>query len=409
VERPDYDTDKDLSSGPFQGKGFTDELQRRIEKTIERRSRLRRSWGYAIGTFSLIAAAMIVFVHFDGLPIMRSPEVSANAADAKSAAGERTIVNHPVPLTSGVLIGLRTDFPRKDAKHTPFEEQDSSYRTLFVAPVNGQLDVAAEGSGILLPYGQVFWKVDQLTHETSTDVYHYLTAHPANKPAVKNKYADDPREQIDHSEKLLFVGNKYVSLTEADVVHNGSIPSQTKRVWVKELQQVTGSSTVPSSDAKDRRYVPLQDVIGPLADEEAGGPGKQVDNWAIVRKSGHWVPQISETLNSNQGRTEGYTLKNTPLTLPEAVVSYDRLCCTWHDIKKVQPDAIDALSSPRQELMAIITPVNIYFYETNGGHIGSTPLLTVELNENETLIMAQWATGNYVDDWIRQARTYLKK
>lgn len=67
------------------------------------------------------------------------------------------------------------------------------------------------------------------------------------------------------------------------------------------------------------------------------------------------------------------------------------------------------LHSPKKDFVAIITPSSIYFYEDRNGKLGSSPLLTINLNESETLVMAQWATGSYVDNWVKASRNLLKK
>jgi hypothetical protein len=151
----------------------------------------------------------------------------------------------------------------------------------------------------------------------------------------------------------------------------------------------------------ERNYIGFADIFGQTE------KGVSADQWAIVRRPGSWVPAAAKT--KLEGGQESYTLQPVSLTLPDAVVSHDQLCCTWADLKRVQPDATDAVSSPTKDFVAIITPSSIYFYEYRGGKLGESPLLTVNLNDNEKLVMAQWATGDYVANWVKAARNFLNK
>ncbi|WP_156158131.1 hypothetical protein [Gordoniibacillus kamchatkensis] len=398
MERPEFDPERDLQSGPYPRRGFTPELQQRIEERIERKARSRRlRLPFAAAAAAIAVCAVAALAQWPkGQPEHKQAQAAAPAA-ALTAPAERIAIG-PASYHSGLLLGLRTDFQRKAGNSGP-ESADSSYRTLFIAPLDGRLDVAAEGKGILLPYGQTFWKIDAVSQSAGDDVYRTLIAHPANRPIPAQAIVPRSSVQVRHSERLLFAGNKYVTLEQTEAVQKGKRTLQTSRVWVKELQQVNGEMTMPADDAAARRYVGLQDLFG------AGV--NRADEWAIVRKPGTWVPAVAST--TLDGDQESFVLNSIPLSLPDAVISHDQLCCTWADIQRIQPDAVDALSSPKKDFMAIVTPSSIYFNEVRNGQIGATPQLTINLNENEKLVMAQWATESYVDDWVKASRNYLKK
>jgi hypothetical protein len=401
LDRPDFDPERNLDEGPYRRKGFTPELQQRIQESIERKARKRRSALPLIACAAAAAAGLAIMMSLQfGPAAMRSLPLAASAsasAPQQAAAKLDSAAAMPVPAyNSGLLLGLRTDFER-NAPRAAANSADSSYRTLFVAPLNGQLDVAAEGKGILLPYGQTFWKIDSVSQSAGSSYYSTLLAHPANKalPELAPLRAD--KQQLQHSEKLLYVGNKYVSLEQTETTARGQKTVRSKRVWVKEVKQVNGLMTLPTTDPSQRNYVRFRDLFGAAADSS--------DEWAIVRKPGMWTPALAAI--SVEGDKESYTLAPVAEALPDAVVSHDRLCCTWADIKRVQPDAVDALSSPEQDFVTIITPSTIYFYEDRSGKIGDSPQLSINLNENESLVMAQWATGDYVDEWVKASRNYL--
>lgn len=422
LDRPDFDPERDLSKGPYERPGFSQELQRRIEDSIERKSRIGWIRAPFIASAIALVTAGLVFVGWNGWPWERQTTVHQTVATIapKDFASEPSAAVITAPrFNSGVLIGLRTDYERKDVKSSAADNADSSYRTLFVAPLNGQLDVAAEGKGILLPYGQQFWKIDAVTKSAGSGLYSTLVAHPATKPLPEPVIAGNGQELVRHSERLLYAGNKYVSLEQSETTKRNRKPLQAKRVWVKTLEQLDGSMTLPAS-------APSSPAISPPATASAAAPvsverkyvgyseifgqtekGASRDQWAIVRRAGNWVPNAAKT--HLDGDQESYSLTPVSLALPDAVVSHDQLCCTWADLRRVQPDAVDALSSPEKDFVAIITPSSIYFYEDRNGKLGESPLLIINLNDNEKLVMAQWATGDYVENWVKASRNFLKK
>lgn len=399
LDRSEFDPERDLQNGPYPRRGFTPELQKRIEERIERKSLVRRLHiPFAVAALTAACAAAIL-LQWPGRTAEKKQALpqAAAALTTQPAASERFVAS-PMSYNSGLLLGLRTDFQHNTAK-ADAGSADSSYRTLFIAPLNDRLDVAAEGKGILLPYGQTFWKIDAVTQSAGDDVYRSLIAHPANRPVPERALLPRSGETVRHSERLLFAGNKYVTLEQNEVVQKGKRALQTSRVWVKELPQVNGEMTMPAEDAASRLYVDLQDLFGATLKRSA--------EWAIVRRPGAWVPVGAAV--TVDGDKESYSLNPLSLALPDAVISHDQLCCTWADIQRVEPDAVDALSSPKKDFIAIITPSSIYFNEVRSGNIGASPQLTINLNENEKLVMAQWATGTYVDEWVKASRNYLKK
>ncbi|MFC0213927.1 hypothetical protein ACFFK0_15960 [Paenibacillus chartarius] len=406
MDRSEFDPERDLQKGPYPHRGFNDELQKRIEESIERKSRWKRlRLSAAFTTFAAVGAFLLI-MDWNGWPqpqaqteLSVTTAAASPAADPAPAEAGNSVSDTQMQYQSGLLIGLRADFKRKSAKLNSDQLPDSSYRTLFIAPVNGNLEVAAEGKGILLPYGQMFWKIDAVSSSSGGNIYNTVIAHPANKPVLVPELQPSDGQRVQHTEKLLFVGNKYVSLEQTETAKSGNKKLQTSRIWVKELQQVNGQLTAATADPSKRNYVPFADLFG--------GSSTDSSQWAILRRPGSWVPNIADSVFN--GDNESYMLRPVSMPLPDAVVSHDQLCCAWADIVRVQPSAVDALSSPKKDFLAVVTPTNLFFYETRGGKLGTTPKATVNLIENETVIMAQWSTGNYVEEWIKASRTYLKK
>ncbi len=60
---------------------------------------------------------------------------------------------------------------------------------------------------------------------------------------------------------------------------------------------------------------------------------------------------------------------------------------------------MDAFTSPNKDIAVIKTPGKLYVFGISGEHLDSIPLGEMDLKAGTSVIMAEWATGFYVDDW----------
>lgn len=423
------DFGKDLSDGPLPHKGFDNKLKKRIEERLELREEKRRKRilplffaGGGLALLSALVLAVFPTVSREGLSAFserneRQATVAQTQASPEPAAA-------PVVKTA-LLIGLRTDHQETDPLHPSADIGYSSYRTLLVAPVDGTLSVAAEGSGILMPYGTKFWRIDEVNTETEHGTYQFLNPYPAEKAAQPAAiFLFNPAVELSHTEKLLFAGNQYLSVAEKERVWQGKASAEYSRIWVRKLPQLGLNRVVNFADnKKDEDHVSVQELFGSginsrLADllgsgNPEGMPSQLTgESWTVVRNPGRWSAQVAETYTDSD-RSEKYLLHDLSEQLPVTVTSYDRLGCSWSVIRTLQPDAKDALSSPLDDMLAVLTDHRLVVFApvpVNGAALQEhrDPLLTVELRPGEQLVMAQWATGGYVEDWIEKTRKFLR-
>jgi hypothetical protein len=410
------DLDSKLSSDPLHNKGFTDELQRKIEHSVDRQSRTRHRLK-PILFIAGVSAAAVVLILFPWQ--MLQPQSKALFVETASLQqdGQADIASPP-PISTALLIGLRTDHNENDPSRVLSSIQYSTYRTMLIAPLRGQLKKTAEGKGILMPYKQEFWKIDSLTQKTAQDEYHYLSAHLAGQPAKTESFPDNPKEEIHHTETLVYAGNKYLSVAETEDTWAGNAPIRNDRIWVRTLPQLKeGRSLNFASNKEDSRHISLVDVFGSSINgilDDLSGKRRLTDmpteitgqSWTIVRTPGRWVPRVAETYVPEDSRPETYTLHDFPKALPEKVIAHDALCCAWTDIQSYYPKATDALSSPMNDMIVIFEAGKLKFYPYGQAPDGD-PLLTIDLFPGEQLVMAQWATDHYVQEWIEKVNKYL--
>ena len=87
---------------------------------------------------------------------------------------------------------------------------------------------------------------------------------------------------------------------------------------------------------------------------------------------------------------------------------YDRLFTSWQGIKNQVPSAVDAISSPNKNMAIIKTKSNLYAYRIVNGKMSESPELTISLNDDEEIVMAEWAMAEYVGYWTEQVNSLLK-
>jgi hypothetical protein len=394
----ELDLQKELASGPLKQNGFTNELKQRIADNIERKAGFTYKW---TPLFSGLGFALVLLAAIS--QFQPGSDIRYSESRWEAAFGVSDPAAEVRELKTALLIGLRQDLDAGDGAEVL--GGNSHYRTLLIAPEGRVLQKKAEGEGILMPYRQDFWKIDAYeTADTGVQMEH-LTIKPAEALLSNDASAIIGSAPAGiYSDKLLFAGNRYLSFMR--VFPNESGPADQTRAWVSDLARYEKAK---SRDLLDGA-VQLEDIFGIRALEEepadALEAAQQTDGpadaqWTIARTPGEWVAR-----SMDEGGTQWMELEEP---LPEEIVSHDRLCCTWENIREVQPAAADALSSPVGDIIALITPDRLYVHTLDpyDSSIDPMPLLSLELKPSEHLVMAQWATTKYVDKWIQEASQYL--
>jgi len=414
---------KELSSPPLTKNGFTDELREKIESRLDELP--ARSRVPALMSAGAYAAVVLTVLFF--LVQWLRPEAGQQAETMSAASGSnatnaqtRETVVDPTSFRSALLVGLRSDPLDGDMEGGPEQRHLPEYRTLLIAPDSGRgIRVVAEGSGLLVPYGQVFWKIDALSGASGDDEYQILAAGPAEEGYKAPTYRDSTEGPVIWTETVLFAGNRFVSLAETEQTRgdDGRLFERSVSLKVRELKQLAALGARPALP-KPETHVSLNDIFGERAalpeelqlarDAEDGSqPRLSEVEWGIVRGQGRWAALVQVPGPVSEAAHRSQTV--APLTLPASVVSHDTLAVPWEDIARALPGALDALTSPTGDFAAVMIDQRLKIYPLADGGIGETPLLEVELEPGETLVMAQWATDDYVPIWIKSAQKYLQE
>lgn len=314
--------------------------------------------------------------------------------------------NLSVHFNSGLLLGFRNDV----------DKDISTYRTLWIAPdTNNNLKVVKEFNFILVPHKDTFWQIEPVYYNfTNTqDSIEYPVAH-----AISDSYTPGTFEYKynTYKSKLDFVDRNHVSISTYINNHptNGK-SSLTESCSIVDLEKLTQYKNTEDNITmynvfKDKsvpiikKYKTAKITLGESSKKNSINTTAG-DNWSISRNDGKWVAQIGKTFKYS-GNSSKYILYNTALDLPQSIVSYNELCTNFSSIKNLIPDADDAISSPNKEILGVFTPKKLTLYPYLDNKIGKA-VLDINLDEHETMIMAQWTSENTIDDWTKTFNTSL--
>ncbi|WP_206812526.1 hypothetical protein [Paradesulfitobacterium ferrireducens] len=349
----------------------------------------------------------------------------ASAVAAQDAAAEDEAAEPGKAVKSagaaGVLLGLKTPSPEAGQKASAY-----TYRTLWLAATNRHLHPILEDKDIFFPRLSGFWKLKVRRVEEGTKAEDLLLAYDVStkdpeampeelKPVLGSLFWEGREGVLARS--LNFVGNDFVSFENSGsgVFDSRGVLGESGHSWFDNSFQVN-----PIDNLETRQGITLSDLAGERGTAAFSNASAQVlraleqrpdletgssdqgQNWGLVRKNGHWL--LQGRLSYQSGGKPGYLDYNINLVPPSKLVSFDTLSLSWQTIKERVPDAVDAFTSPNRSLAVVATRTRLYVYAMNEGRLGSEPLAKLDLHEGETVVMAEWATGLYVDNWEQSFR-----
>jgi hypothetical protein len=197
-----------------------------------------------------------------------------------------------------------------------------------------------------------------------------------------------------HTEKILFAANEYVSIGQTSEVIAGNASSSISRAW---------TTTIPSLAAK-RNPVTLNEVL----QTKLTPIEYTTDQWFVARSQGRWVAMAAESAPMKTAKGEiSYDFRQVGVQLPKSVINHDEPCCTWTDIGTRFPDATDTFSSPSKD-MTVVATAGLLLVFGSPSQLSGEPALSIKLKSKETVVMAQWATDHYVEEWAQKTAELLR-
>lgn len=304
-----------------------------------------------------------------------------------------------------LLIGFRT------TKESTSKIPSYSYKTIMIAYKDRKLQDILQTKDIILPRRNGFWKVivkrDQHDKDSFEDlIYTYrMFLNAPQKISFEKIESSNLFEKGKLSKTISFIGNDYISLDinlfspiEPYEVLKSNLRLQPidsihtpKGVKISDLFANNGSDVLRTRKENFIKNIYGNENVFQL------NPSTSEENIGLYRKAGHWYMEGRVgIIDKNFTNYHDYKLN---LLAPSEIVYFDKLCLPWQKIKDKIPWATDVYTSPNRKIAVVITQSKLSVYEIDKEALSPSPLAIVNLNNNDTVIMAEWADGNYVDIW----------
>ena len=295
-------------------------------------------------------------------------------------------------IRTGVLIGLKAPLDQKNNKQLIHY----NYRTLWIASINKVLRPILDTKNIFFPRKSGFWEIGVLNIKDKVNFYTSIFAHNISLGNVSNSLNTIKSSTTNYS--LNYVGNDYISIennkkdikgviSSLNIIPIDSLPNL-KATKIGDITSIEGTNTL---------NINSQNLINKNRNIRIYDEKNIAYNFGLIRNAGHWYFEGRINFLKENIFHEDYRINIIP---PANLVFYDELSITWTEIKEKVPEAIDAYTSPNKDIAIILVKNNtLRIYKINGGKLGLQPVKQIKLKASEKIIMAEWATGSYVENW----------
>lgn len=336
------------------------------------------------------------YLFYSGL-LLKLVREDINPSDVENSSNkiEAEVLNEDYNSNVGVMIALKT--PRLEMEDKTFS--DVSYRTLWISFKDNNLQPALEKKNIIFPRLNGIWTIENNVTNKYNLHYEYFTVNPIdgredsqlNNYISRNLYKD-----------INFISNDYISIGKYEGNYFNNVFSDYITIPIDNINSFQGLSIeeIYSEEIKQKYERDFNDTFNNLTLEEQKSLIKEIDytNFTIKRIEGKWT-LVGKILSSDFTKDGvDYKLSINP---SKKILNYDTLLIPWKDLKGRFPFIEDAYTSPNGRIAIIIFSNKLFVYELEDGNIKGNPLASIELNEGESVIMSEWATGAYVDSWER--------
>lgn len=313
-------------------------------------------------------------------------KVADRADDPRSIANASSgNINHYNKTgASGIFIGLKIP-----------SNHDYIYETLWIAADNKKLRPVLSRNDIYFPRKSGFWELQVKQEGKGEELSAHNIAEKDQAAAREKTFAQTASFGAD-SIVIDYIGNDYAAIEKNT---GGTVRLQ----------------VLPVDNLSSPIGIKVADLLGPAGLKAYQGGREQAvqilsgqennfinadvneDNFGLTRQNGHWKLQGRVNYKgSSAPATVDFNINFLP---PANLVFYDTMYPGWQSIKDRVPNALDAVTSPNKDFAVVKTKSKLYIFAINGEQLNSSPLGEIPLQEGTTIIMAEWATGFYVDDW----------
>ncbi|MEE0933125.1 hypothetical protein [Clostridium sp. D43t1_170807_H7] len=296
----------------------------------------------------------------------------------------------------GVMLGIKT--PSKRISDGIYSNDE--YRTLWISHDNWEIGNIYEKSSIIFPRLNGIWKLE--VNQKSINGFEYDQFQVGK---YDEKLKNDTVENIilDKSEykTIKFVGNDYIAIGkyQGDSFEGNYPIYQIIPVNNINIENGLQADEIFIGNEKEKYLEEFQNEINSLSKEqidELNISSIDYNNLAIERRIGRWR-FVANLLPKNMNEAgESFKLSILP---DSRFINYNSLYISWKSLKQQLGFFKDAFTSPLGKIILVQFDTYIAVYKIENGSLITEPLVTTPIDEKDEIIMSEWCSGTYVEEW----------
>lgn len=293
----------------------------------------------------------------------------------------------------GVMIGLKT--PRVLAEDGNYTEDE--YRTIWISYKNDDINAIYEKENIIFPRMNGIWSINAKYSEINNKHFDYFEVTTLEGKVTSNS---EYSKEVSSYKSINFIGNDYIALESYNGENFVNEYNDYKIVPVDNINSNEGISVeeIFNKDMKELYATDFRNAYEGITDEEKTNYKNEIDytNITMGRDEGKWI--LKGKITSVKENEEGKDF-NISIDPNKKLINFNSLLVPWKILKGEVPFLSDAYTSPNGEIALVRYKKYLSLYRIENGHLQGPPLINIPLHKNEEIIMSEWCTSGYVDEW----------
>ena len=350
-----------------------------------------------IGEFFLNSDTEMILLYKSNLIKLRRINKSANFDDIKNdvVIGNET-QEEEFDAKEGIMLGIKT--PNKEIDEGIYSNE--KYRTLWISHDNWKIGNVYEKPNIIFPRLNGIWKLE--VNQKNSNGFEY-DEFQVGKYDEKLKDNTVGKLNLDKSEykTIKFVGNDYIAIGKYQGnSFMGNYPIY-QIIPVNNINIENGLQIdeIFTGIEKEKYLEEFQGEINGLSQEQLEQlniSSINYNNLAIERRIGRWMFVANLLPKDMNEAGESFKISILP---DSRFINYNYLYMSWKALKQQLGFFKDVFISPLGKIALVQFYDYIAIYKIENGNLITEPLEMIPIGENDEIIMSEWSSGSYVEQW----------
>lgn len=279
-------------------------------------------------------------------------------------------------MQCGVLLGLKN--------------KSGEYRTLWISFSNNLINKVYEVPGIVVARKKSLWKLSTAAIENSSDKILYSE----NISSTNNGDARNLKDNRVEFSEINFVSDDYIGIRLDNKEEFKVLPlDNIKNKEGVKLSEVLG---VGYLNAFKNAFNSHLSVLEQENKDEFNSASVAETNYTMIRTNGHWI--IKGRVNAKENPKDYFDFYINK-SRQDKIIKFDDLYIPWNKAKEKNPRVRDIVNSPNKRMSIMLAKDKLFICEIKNGDFKTDISKTINIGEDDTVIMAEWAIGDFVSKW----------